>query len=49
MTRRAAEPSFMGGCGKVVALVGDRLVVGRVALDHVAGVRILLPQPTNLR
>ncbi len=25
--------------------MGDRLVVGRVALDHVAGVRILLPQP----
>src|SRR5262249_49231492 len=35
------------GMVRLGALVGDRLVVGRVALDHVAGVRILLPQPTN--
>jgi hypothetical protein len=29
----------------MAAALGDRLAVGRVALDHVAGVRILLSQP----
>lgn len=28
-----------------LAPLGDRLVVGRMTLDHATGVRILLPQP----
>ena len=31
-------------CGKITPLVGDRLVVGHVTLDHSAEVRTLVPQ-----
>src|SRR5262245_40278069 len=31
---------------RMTVALGDRLMVGRVALDHVVGVRILLSQPS---
>src|SRR2546428_3703833 len=46
---RASALTVSGANANLLLLLGDRPVVGHVALDHGTGVRILFPQPHQIK